>query len=220
MQRNSHLEPTEAPHRGDPIPVLDFFTILIIDSEIRYRTALNANFLRHGWGVKTATGIREAFRAIDQYIFDLVICDLRMRDGDVHQVMMALDECSPDMPVIVLAANAGSSDVVRAMRNGAVDFLSKDISFDVLQVTARNAVRASGRKQSRRNDEVLKTGVSATSPLPAVVLTLSEVNQLHLESALTLARGNRTNAAKMLGISVRTVRNKIRQYGLPPRNNA
>ena len=51
-------------------------------------------------------------------------------------------------------------------------------------------------------------------------MTLSELNRKHLEDALALAEGNRTNAAKVLGISVRTVRNKIRQYGLPPRSYA
>lgn len=38
-----------------------------------------------------------------------------------------------------------------------------------------------------------------------------------LENALGMTGGNRTRAAEMLGVSVRTIRNKIRQYGLPPR---
>ncbi|MFZ3266978.1 MAG: sigma-54 dependent transcriptional regulator [Terriglobales bacterium] len=41
-----------------------------------------------------------------------------------------------------------------------------------------------------------------------------------LENALGMTGGNRTRAAEMLGVSVRTIRNKIRQYGLPPRSNA
>ena len=41
-----------------------------------------------------------------------------------------------------------------------------------------------------------------------------------LEDTLGLTEGNRTRAAEMLGVSVRTIRNKIRQYGLPPRRFA
>lgn len=41
-----------------------------------------------------------------------------------------------------------------------------------------------------------------------------------LESTLLETSGNRTRAAEMLGISVRTIRNKIREYGLPPRRYA
>jgi len=41
-----------------------------------------------------------------------------------------------------------------------------------------------------------------------------------LEKTLLETGGNRTHAAEMLGISVRTIRNKIREYGLPPRRYA
>jgi DNA-binding NtrC family response regulator len=178
---------------------------------------LSASFLRHGWQVKAATCLREAFRAIDQQIFDLVICDLQMRDGDVHQVMVALDECAPNTPVIVLASNASAPDVVKAIRNGAFDFLLKDVGFDVLQAVARTAVKSSLRRTPCNPPATTGSEASAALPLSTAVLTLSELNRVHLEAALALAEGNRTNAAKVLGISVRTVRNKIRQYGLPPR---
>jgi DNA-binding protein Fis len=46
------------------------------------------------------------------------------------------------------------------------------------------------------------------------------LEKIHLENTLALARGNRTHAAEMLGISLRTVRNRIKEYGLPPRRYA
>jgi transcriptional regulator with GAF, ATPase, and Fis domain len=49
---------------------------------------------------------------------------------------------------------------------------------------------------------------------------IRQVERLHLESTLALTDGNRTHAAEMLGISLRTLRNKIREYGLPPRRYA
>ena len=48
-------------------------------------------------------------------------------------------------------------------------------------------------------------------------LTLRELEKQLLERTLEATGGNRTRAAMMLGISLRTVRNKIREYGLPPR---
>jgi DNA-binding NtrC family response regulator len=47
-----------------------------------------------------------------------------------------------------------------------------------------------------------------------------QVEKIHLEKTLALTEGNRTHAAEMLGISLRTMRNKIREYGLPPRRFA
>jgi DNA-binding NtrC family response regulator len=50
--------------------------------------------------------------------------------------------------------------------------------------------------------------------------SIRELERHLLENTLGATGGNRTRAAEMLGVSVRTIRNKIRQYGLPPRSNA
>jgi DNA-binding NtrC family response regulator len=49
---------------------------------------------------------------------------------------------------------------------------------------------------------------------------IRQLERQHLENTLALTDGNRTHAAEMLGISIRTMRNKIREYGLPPRRYA
>jgi DNA-binding protein Fis len=59
----------------------------------------------------------------------------------------------------------------------------------------------------------IPSGVPAGTPI-------WQVEKLHLEKTLALTDGNRTHAAEMLGISLRTLRNKIREYGLPPRRYA
>jgi DNA-binding protein Fis len=51
-------------------------------------------------------------------------------------------------------------------------------------------------------------------------LTLRELERTLLEKTLDATGGNRTRAAGMLGVSLRTVRNKIREFGLPPRRTA
>ncbi|MBI1749392.1 MAG: sigma-54-dependent Fis family transcriptional regulator [Acidobacteria bacterium] len=50
--------------------------------------------------------------------------------------------------------------------------------------------------------------------------SLRDVEQQLLEITLQATNGNRTRAAEMLGVSLRTIRNKIREYGLPPRGAA
>ena len=60
----------------------------------------------------------------------------------------------------------------------------------------------------------------ATSAGAVAGTPIRQVERLHLENTLALTDGNRTHAAEMLGISLRTLRNKIREYGLPPRRYA
>jgi DNA-binding NtrC family response regulator len=50
-------------------------------------------------------------------------------------------------------------------------------------------------------------------------LSLEEAERRLLEVTLNATAGNRSRAAELLGVSLRTVRNKIRDYGLPPRGN-
>jgi DNA-binding NtrC family response regulator len=61
--------------------------------------------------------------------------------------------------------------------------------------------------------KVLRGSVPAGTPI-------RELERQLLETTLQLTGGNRTRAAEMLGISLRTIRNKIREFGLPPRRFA
>ena len=52
---------------------------------------------------------------------------------------------------------------------------------------------------------------------PALKTTLAEVEKTHILKVLELLSGNRTHAARTLGISVRTLRNRIREWKAVPR---
>jgi DNA-binding NtrC family response regulator len=57
----------------------------------------------------------------------------------------------------------------------------------------------------------------ATASFPTEGVTLRDMEKQLLERTLEATGGNRTRAAEILGVSLRTVRNKIREFGLPPR---
>ncbi len=62
-----------------------------------------------------------------------------------------------------------------------------------------------------------------SAPTASAVFTGAPIRLLertHLENTLAMTQGNRTQAAELLGISIRTMRNRIREYGLPPRRYA
>jgi len=56
--------------------------------------------------------------------------------------------------------------------------------------------------------------------MPAQSVTLRDMERQLLEKTLEATGGNRTRAAEILGVSLRTVRNKIREFGLPPRRSS
>jgi DNA-binding NtrC family response regulator len=74
-------------------------------------------------------------------------------------------------------------------------------------------------------NELSVTGARSTKPpvFPAsspAGASMREVERQLLEATLLSTGGNRTRTAAMLGVSLRTIRNKIREHGLPPRRYA
>jgi DNA-binding NtrC family response regulator len=117
-------------------------SVIVVDDEPGIRTALRANFLRHGWRVETASCVREAIRNVESRDFDLVVTDIRMPDGTGMDVMRAARKASATTAVILLTAYGSVPDAVNAMRDGALDYLTKPISFDQLQATAAKVMRS------------------------------------------------------------------------------
>ncbi|MGD0797066.1 MAG: sigma-54 dependent transcriptional regulator [Acidobacteriaceae bacterium] len=111
-------------------------SVLVVDDEPGIRMALRANFLRHGWRVETAGSVRDAIRNLEGKEFDLVVTDIRMPDGTGMEVMQQARTLAPGTAVILLTAYGSVPDAVSAMRDGALDYLTKPISFEQLQATA------------------------------------------------------------------------------------
>ena len=63
-------------------------------------------------------------------------------------------------------------------------------------------------------------GQALQQPFASAGVPIRALERVHLENTLAMTQGNRTQAAEMLGISLRTMRNRIREYGLPPRSYA
>jgi DNA-binding NtrC family response regulator len=78
---------------------------------------------------------------------DLVLLDLRMPNADGMTVLAASLADDPTLPVIMLTAYASIGSAVRAMREGAFDYLPKPFSADQLQLAVARALRYRGLAQ-------------------------------------------------------------------------
>jgi DNA-binding NtrC family response regulator len=119
-------------------------SVLVVDDEPCMRTALKANFIRNDWTVETASGVHEAIETLERTAFDLVVSDIRMRDGQGFEIMDWIKKSAPNTAVILLTAFGSVPEAVASMRDGAVDYLTKPISFDQLQSTARAVMQRRG----------------------------------------------------------------------------
>ena len=127
-------------------------SVMVVDDEPGIRTALRANFLRNGWTVDTASCVREAIRSVENREYDLVVTDIRMPDGSGMEVMKAARNACPSTAVILLTAYGSVPDAVSAMRDGALDYLTKPIPFDRLQATAAQVMSCAKRLPAEQID--------------------------------------------------------------------
>jgi DNA-binding NtrC family response regulator len=123
--------------------------LLIADDDAGMRSALETRFARRGWQVDVAASGKEALAKFRPGLHSLVITDVRMPGGDGFELMRAVQTSAAGTAVILLTAYACVPDAVQAMRDGAVDYLVKPVSFEKLEATVEQLLR----RAEERNKE-------------------------------------------------------------------
>lgn len=114
-------------------------TILVADDEKNIRNGLQLALEDEGYEVSLAADGDEAWKAITSNNIDLVISDLRMPGLSGQDLLKRIVSSYPMMPVIILTGHGTIESAVEAMRNGAVDFVTKPLNLDRLFLMVRRA---------------------------------------------------------------------------------
>jgi two-component system KDP operon response regulator KdpE len=101
--------------------------ILVVDDEPRMIQFIRMNLELEGYRVIQASNGLEALDKVREELPDLVIMDVMMPDLDGFETLRLLRETS-DVPVIMLTVKAEEDDVVRGLRLGADDYVTKPFS--------------------------------------------------------------------------------------------
>lgn len=116
-------------------------SVLIVDDDSIMRTSLiEALRRREGFNVVSASDGQEALQKIEKQIFDLVITDMKMPKASGLTVLSKVKKACGDTAVIVMTAYGTVDTAVKAMKEGAFDYLTKPFSVDELEVVVDKAV--------------------------------------------------------------------------------
>jgi len=126
------------------------YKILIIDDDTSLRRVLEFNLQEEGYEVFAAADGEEGLRIFDEQQPDLVITDLKMPGISGFQVLGAVKERSPQVPVMVLTAFGAVETAVEAMKLGAYDYITKPFNRDELRLTVRKALEMRGLSEENR----------------------------------------------------------------------
>jgi two-component system response regulator HydG len=114
-------------------------TVLVVDDKPNM-LALLSKVLGKSARVVTARGVRAALELLEKEAITVVLCDLRMNDGDGLEVLRAMRTRRPGAPFILMTAYATVATAVQAMREGAYDYVTKPFDADELRLLVERAI--------------------------------------------------------------------------------
>ncbi|MDR3143333.1 MAG: sigma-54 dependent transcriptional regulator [Puniceicoccales bacterium] len=135
--------------RNNPSPLCtDMRKLLLVDGEKKTQELLKAAF-QDSWDIYSATCLEEAEFWLHKESIDVVLSELCLRQAhDGLKLLELLHRLSPEPTCVLMSARGDVETVVKAMKRGAFDFLSKPLNLENLRIVLLQAVEG---KRSRKS---------------------------------------------------------------------
>lgn len=186
--------------------------VLVAVNDPQTRLRLNGWFQDNGYDPLEIKGV-ESVRTQLHEKTRLVISDI---SADTARLIQIVRSASSTLPVILLAAPESVENAVQFMHGGATDYLLKPVSGTELALKIGRALK---ERQLYQELSALRAAKSSNPIVGGIsngtqeVKTLQKLEREAILEALDGFGGARGKTAKALGISVRTLQRKIKEYG-------
>ncbi|HNW59186.1 MAG TPA: sigma-54 dependent transcriptional regulator [bacterium] len=140
--------------------------ILLVDDEADTLQALQLGLEDEAYAIFTAASRNEGLNRIKSEELDIVITDLKLKDGSGLDLLAYLQEQQPQVPVIIMTAYGSIESTKVALRSGAYDYLAKPFSLaDLKRIIAKLVEVITLRKENER----LKLLLGRRTDAPVVI---------------------------------------------------
>lgn len=127
--------------------------ILVADDEQSMREFLDIMLKKEGYKVSLASNGEEVLKLAEKDIFDLILMDIRMPKLDGIAVLKKIKALSPETIVVMITAHASADTAIKAMKEGAYDYVTKPFKVDEIKLIIRNALE---KKNLQKENILLK----------------------------------------------------------------
>ena len=127
--------------------------ILVVDDEQSMREFLEIMLRKEDYKVSLASNGEEVLKVLERDIFDLVLLDIRMPKMDGIAVLKKIKTLSPETVVIMITAYASADTAIKAMKEGAYDYISKPFKIEEIKLIIKNALE---KKNLQKENILLK----------------------------------------------------------------
>lgn len=147
--------------------------ILVIDDEASGREALELLLRSCGYSVQTAEDGSAALQCIDTTVYHLIVCDLQLPDKNGITILQHVRKISPKTEVIMVTGYASAETAVRAMKEGAFDYITKPVNFDELKLVIAKALE---KQQLLSENSYLRKQLSGRFEFTSIVGVSAAMN--------------------------------------------
>lgn len=127
--------------------------ILVADDEQSMREFLDIMLKKEEYKVSLASNGEEVVKLIDNDLFDLVLLDIRMPKLDGISALKKIKAIAPETIVIMITAYASADSAIKAMKEGAYDYITKPFKIEEIKLIIKNALE---KKNLQKENILLK----------------------------------------------------------------
>ena len=127
---------------------------------------LAAMLKKEGFEVASASNGREALQILKSSKIAVVVTDLKMPDVDGMELLDRISEQYPEVPVIMITAHGTVATAVKALKKGALDYITKPFDLDELKNVISKAIKTRNLKEGELflpPEEIERAGIIGTS---------------------------------------------------------
>ena len=137
--------------------------ILVIEDDVSFCKLVEKFLTKNGYEVSVAFSATEAQIKTQTENFDLILTDLRLPDSDGMTLLTEFKREMPSTPVILMTGYSDINTAVKAIKNGATDYISKPFNPDEVLIVVANALKNKQiqiepeKVSSKKKDPISKT---------------------------------------------------------------
>lgn len=166
--------------------------VLLIDDDENFVNSLVLEFKDRDIEIVSHTKFSDVGASLIQNSTHAIV-DLRLKGENGLNILIGLREVNPSIKMVMLTGFGTISTAVEAMRLGAINYLSKPVSFEHLLHTMQNSTES--------EIELLESE-----------MTLAEKEREYIEYVLVKCENNISKAAKILGLHRQSLQRMLRKY--------
>ncbi len=195
--------------------------VLIVDDEFSVRDSLDGWFRRDGLRTGTAKDATEALALLRDASWDVVLLDIKMPGMDGLELQRKIHDIDPELVVIMITAYASVDSAVKALKQGAFDYITKPIDPDELSHLVRKGLE---QRRLRTENLQLRNKIDELSRMdrivgesPPMLKVLELVGSVAATDATVLIRGESGTGKELIAQAIHA-QSRRRYFPIVPVN--